>query len=506
MKKALSFLAAFIMLGAYAPGALAFDFSATSPSGHTLYYTFRDDSTLSVSANWNNCSGNLIIPDTVRYNSIVYQVSEIAANAFSGDTTIISVVIPSSIQTIERTPFNNCTNLKEVYYYAICPTIYGGSYMGTFAGCNSLENVFVGDSVYWIPSYMFDQCSNLKYINIPSSLQAVGRDAFFQCVGMRKVNFRGTIANWLSIDFLNDAAQPLFYADSLVIGDSLVTEVVLNDNDTIIRIGEYAFSAYGRLVKVRLNNRIKIIGTAAFAGNFSLRDFTSSDSLIKIGERAFNACPITCFTIPASVTEIGARAFHNCRHLDTIYFNAIECTTIDAQYRRVFEGCDSLTSIIIGEEVHNIPDYLFSGCQSVNSITLPSSVLSIGEESFSNCTAITQIYCHGTTPPQIRYTTFQAIPTNIPISVPCGAASIYHNAPYWNVFQNIVEDCNGIDNVDNTEIDIKTLNGRIIVEGTTDELQIFDMTGRIVRNEALQVGVYLVKVGTLPTKKLVVVR
>lgn len=74
------------------------------------------------------------------------------------------------------------------------------------------------------------------------------------------------------------------------------------------------------------------------------------------------------------------------------------------------------------------------------------------------------------------------------------------------MFQNIVEDCNGIDNVDNTEIDIKTLNGRIILEGTTDELQIFDMTGRIVRNEALQVGVYLVKVGTLPTKKLVVVR
>ena len=49
-------------------------------------------------------------------------------------------------------------------------------------------------------------------------------------------------------------------------------------------------------------------------------------------------------------------------------------------------------------------------------------------------------------------------------------------------------------------------NGRIIVEGTTDEVHIFDMVGREVRNSGLRNGVYLVKVGDRPARKVVVVK
>ena len=45
-----------------------------------------------------------------------------------------------------------------------------------------------------------------------------------------------------------------------------------------------------------------------------------------------------------------------------------------------------------------------------------------------------------------------------------------------------------------------------MVKGATDEVRVFDMMGRGVRNNALPSGVYLVKVGDHPARKVVVVR
>jgi hypothetical protein len=45
-----------------------------------------------------------------------------------------------------------------------------------------------------------------------------------------------------------------------------------------------------------------------------------------------------------------------------------------------------------------------------------------------------------------------------------------------------------------------------VVNGTTDEVRVFDMVGRIIRNEALPAGVYMVKVGDRPARKMVVIK
>lgn len=50
------------------------------------------------------------------------------------------------------------------------------------------------------------------------------------------------------------------------------------------------------------------------------------------------------------------------------------------------------------------------------------------------------------------------------------------------------------------------MDGRIVVDGTSDEVHIFDIVGREVRNSGLRNGVYLVKVGERPAKKVVVVK
>jgi hypothetical protein len=49
-------------------------------------------------------------------------------------------------------------------------------------------------------------------------------------------------------------------------------------------------------------------------------------------------------------------------------------------------------------------------------------------------------------------------------------------------------------------------NRRIVVNGQTEQIKVFDMIGREVKNESLSTGVYMVKVGTNPCRKVVVTK
>ena len=64
----------------------------------------------------------------------------------------------------------------------------------------------------------------------------------------------------------------------------------------------------------------------------------------------------------------------------------------------------------------------------------------------------------------------------------------------------------GIYNIDADGISIRSESGRIVVNGTTDEVRVLDMVGRIIRNEALPTGVYMVKIGNRPARKVVVIK
>jgi hypothetical protein len=64
-----------------------------------------------------------------------------------------------------------------------------------------------------------------------------------------------------------------------------------------------------------------------------------------------------------------------------------------------------------------------------------------------------------------------------------------------------------INETEENDIHISVLNGQICVEGVVnEEVRVYDITGRLVRNHSLPTGVYLVKVGTLPARKAVVIR
>ncbi len=99
---------------------------------------------------------------------------------------------------------------------------------------------------------------------------------------------------------------------------------------------------------------------------------------------------ITSIEIPEYVTRIAGGAFIECNNLATVIWNAENCTEVgskDYTSMTLYPAFPylSLTNVIIGDNVKNIPNLAFIGCSRLTNITIPDSVTSIGQNTFSFC-------------------------------------------------------------------------------------------------------------------------
>lgn len=108
----------------------------------------------------------------------------------------------------------------------------------------------------------------------------------------------------------------------------------------------------------------------------------------KITSIDFDGCKsLTGVILPNSVAEIGNYAFHGCIAL----INIIIPNGVTMIGKSAFYGCYGLTSIAIPGNVTTIGDNAFYGCTALKNITIPDSVASIGEYAFFDCAGLTRI-------------------------------------------------------------------------------------------------------------------
>ena len=240
--------------------------------------------------------------------------SSIPSSAFSGKETLMSVVLPDSVQEIENKAFEKCVHLSSVCFPKTIK-IFGMS--------------------------AFDGCSGLKSVNIPDSVTIIGYGAFYGCSGLTKVNAE-SIEGWLGITIGGDCTSPLYYAHHLYVNDTEVTDLVIPN--TVTSIGKYAFYGCSGLTSVAIPNSVTSIGYCAFSGCSGLSSVTIPDSVTSIGSSAFYGCSgLTLVTIPNSVTSIGKSAFSGCTNLDSISIGyGVESISSDA-----FLDCTKLDKITL---------------------------------------------------------------------------------------------------------------------------------------------------------------
>ena len=110
--------------------------------------------------------------------------------------------------------------------------------------------------------------------------------------------------------------------------------------------------------------------------------------VVEIGVRAFEGCEsLTSIVIPKSVTNIGECAFMYCKSLTSIELPE----SVTSIGNCTFYGCESLTSIVIPDTITSISVGAFEDCTSLSSIVVQKSVTSIGNCAFYGCESLTSI-------------------------------------------------------------------------------------------------------------------
>ncbi len=104
-------------------------------------------------------------------------------SAFSGNTTLKSVVLPDTITQIGESAFLNCTALESVNIPGGVTSI--GS--GAFSGCASLKSAAIPEGVTSIGENMFYNCSALESLSLPGGVTAIGSQAFRNCAALKDI-------------------------------------------------------------------------------------------------------------------------------------------------------------------------------------------------------------------------------------------------------------------------------------------------------------------------------
>lgn len=202
MKQGLLFFAFSIM--AICASAQVYNYPAVTPSGHTLYYDIVDGEASVAKKNYNypnygnTLAGDLIIPDSVEYDSVMYPVTSIGHEAFEY-ATMRSVQIPNTVRTIVIRAFSACDSLTSL----VIPNSVTSIGMQAFAGSFNITLIVLPDSLTIIEQAIFENDTSLISVVVPDAVISVGYGAFSQCYSLRSVTFGNSVCGIDGLAFWN---------------------------------------------------------------------------------------------------------------------------------------------------------------------------------------------------------------------------------------------------------------------------------------------------------------
>lgn len=193
-----------------------------------------------------------------------------------------------------------------------------------------------------------------------------------------------------------------------------------------------------------------------------IKTISLPEGLLNIDYLAFKDCRhLQSVTIPASVVEIEESAFEDCRSLQSVTFTGTNLTSIGDW---AFYNCHELQNIIITEGMQEIGQAAFFNCVYLNELSIPSTMARMADNSFAQCRKLKRIVSYAVNPPEIDAKTFEDVDRAIPVIVPSGSESLYHEANYWCEFFNISEDPTNINEVKDTQ-QVKVKSHKFLCNG-----------------------------------------
>lgn len=415
-----------------------------------IYYKKIGENNVGVASkdvSYGSYSGDVIVPATVEYEGVTYDVTTVRNNAFAVCHNLWSVTLPNSITSIDYNAFRDC----------------------------AISSIVVPDAVAQIAEGAFRMCHNLRKVTLGSCLRFMGNVVFYDTPALEKIVIGATTPPTI----MNDTFDQSHYSNVVVIVPKsckpAYQAAAYWSNFTHYGQINYDFEKDGVYYNITSNSTVEVTSETDYYGNYS--DSYEGEVVIPgfvtyggrtytvnaIGNNAFKMCKgMTKITMPATIETIGSYAFHYCEGLTEvdIPFSVTEIKD------HAFWLCMGLTEVVIPNGVTTIGSMAFRNCSALQKVVIGKSVTSIGSTSFYYCPDISEVTCLAEVPPILADQCFMTdVYRNAALRVPYASHEAYCDNDKWSQFAHIVSkqdvnpvlvgDVNGDDNV--TIIDVTAL-------------------------------------------------
>ena len=164
------------------------------------------------------------------------------------------------------------------------------------------------------------------------------------------------------------------------------TKSVPTIDPSVTRIAPYVFRGYSELTSISLPDTVVEIGENAFNSCKKLALSTLPASLKTVGYGALSSTPITVSELPDGLTSIGDYAFSGCTKLALSTLPA----SLKTMGKSAFSG-SSVTISEVPEGVTEISDMCFMQCNDIESVVIPAHVTSVGFMVWTGCPGVKSV-------------------------------------------------------------------------------------------------------------------
>lgn len=225
-----------------------------------------------------------------------------------------------------------------------------------FKGCLKIKEIIINKGIKYIGAYAFLACIKLEKIYIPETIECIGCSAFKDCINLKECTFKNKEADILDDAFKNtkiESADPSMYT-KFQFNNNMYLNLGFNQSEILKIENESEVLTIDDKYSAQNDKEYKIISTAPYccADMKNLKKIIINTPICIINDFSFSYNSLLEeISLPSSVKVIGSYAFEGDYSLKKIVINSEDLVSV-SQYAFA-DTADNIEICVRNEEMYN---------------------------------------------------------------------------------------------------------------------------------------------------------